>query len=195
MAVADAVGFERFHLVGHDWGAVVGWQTVFTDAQRLDSYTALSIPHIVSFGNALANNQEQQDKSGYMAFFRTPWVSENVFAFNDHAMLRGIYSAHPAAEAEEYVSVLSEPGAMTAALNWYRAGGVGGGGAANPNVSTPTLFVWGNQDVAVSRAAVDGQDGFMQGPFEEIELPTGHWLMATATERVTTAVLAHLERN
>ena len=121
-AVADAVGFERYHLVGHDWGAAVGWLLVMQDASRVTSWTSLSIPHLVAYGEAIQTDPDQQRRSRYIGLFRMPWVPEILFTFNRLALLRGsIYAEHPAAEREEYLAVFSEPGALSAALNWYRA--------------------------------------------------------------------------
>jgi pimeloyl-ACP methyl ester carboxylesterase len=194
LAIADAVGFDRFHLVGHDWGAAVGWQLAFDSPERLLSYSALSIPHVAAFGAALAANPEQQERSAYMGFFRLPWLPEQIFAVNDFAVLRTLYTDHPATELEEYLAVFSEPGALTGALNWYRASAGEDGIGTTGTVTTPVLFIWGNQDPAVGRSAVEGQAQYIDGPLEEIELETGHWLMATAPLKVVQAVLAHVAR-
>jgi pimeloyl-ACP methyl ester carboxylesterase len=193
LAIADAVGFEQFHLVGHDWGAGIGWQIAFDAPTRLQSYAALSIPHIAAFGAALAEDPEQQSRSAYMAFFWLPWLPEQTFAVNDFATLRALYGEHPARELDEYLAVFSEPGAITGALNWYRAGADGGIGTTG-NVTTPILFIWGNQDPAVGRTAVEGQQQYIDGPLEEIELDTGHWLMATEPAKVIEAVMTHIIR-
>lgn len=206
LAVADAVGFQRFHLVGHDWGAAVGWQVVFAAADRLNSWTALSIPHVVAFGDAVANDPEQGSKSRYMAFFWLPFLPESVFGFRDFSLLKGFYADHPAAEVAEYLAVLREPGAMTGALNWYRApfGGDDESDQTNRDIEdsrspidivTPTLFIWGNQDPAVGAASVAGQVKFMKGPYREVEIETGHWLMATATEQVVSETMKHIAAN
>ena len=198
LAVAEAVGFSGFHLVGHDWGSGVGWQLVLSNPARVTSWTSLSIPHLAAFGAAIQNDADQQSKSAYMAFFRLPWLAEQVFAFNDFSLMRnGMYQDHPPAHREEYLQVFGEPGALTGALNWYRASGeaIGGNADVSMQVNTPTLFIWGNADPAVGRVAVDTQRSFMQGPFTEIELDTGHWLMATEPTRVTTAILEHLNKN
>ncbi len=195
LAIADAVGFQDFHLVGHDWGAAVGWTMAMDHADRLLSYSALSIPHIAAFGAAIAEDPEQQSRSAYMAFFWLPWIPEQTFALNDFATLRDLYSAHPTIELNEYLAVFREPGALTGAFNWYRASADSPDSLNDPdNVTTPVLFIWGNQDQAVGRTAVEGQSAFIDGPLEEVELNTGHWLMATATEDVVTEVLAHLNR-
>jgi pimeloyl-ACP methyl ester carboxylesterase len=192
LAVADAAGFDEFHLVGHDWGAAVGWQVVFAAADRINSWTALSIPHVVAFGDALENDPEQRSKSSYMAFFWLPFIPENTFGFNDFGLLDIFFGEHPKLEVQEYKAVLSEPGAMTGALNWYRAGQGEADSGGSVDILTPTLFIWGNEDPAVAKAAVEGQRPFMKGPFRVTELTTGHWLMATATDPVVADVLAHI---
>jgi pimeloyl-ACP methyl ester carboxylesterase len=193
LAIADAVGFQQFHLVGHDWGAGVGWVLTMGSPDRLLTYTALSIPHIAAFGAAIAEDPEQQSRSAYMGFFWLPWLPEQTFAVSDFGMLRTLYGEHPAAELDEYLSVFSEPGALTGALNWYRAG-ADSGFSADGTVTTPILFIWGNQDPAVGRTAVEGQAQYIDGPLKEIELDTGHWLMATATADVVPAVIAHIDQ-
>ena len=195
LAVADALGWKRFHLVGHDWGAAVGWATTLAASDRVISWTALSIPHPAAFVSALQNDPDQQRRSRYFLLFRTPWLPELLFSFNRFALLREMYAPMPAAERDEYLRVFAEPGALTAALNWYRAMDTGAASRAplgtSFDVHRPVLFIWGNRDVAVSRAAVEGQRAFMKGPFREFELDASHWLMEEAPDQVTPRVLEH----
>jgi pimeloyl-ACP methyl ester carboxylesterase len=202
LAIADAVGFDRFHLVAHDWGAAVGWAMVMNAPQRVTSWTSLSIPHIAAFGQALTEDPEQRRKSSYMLFFRTPWVSEAAFMIGNQALLKRLYVDMTPAQQTEYLETFSEPGAMTAALNWYRAAGpVNPAAAASNNaasaleVTTPTLFIWGNQDPAVGATTVALQRQYLTGPFEEVELDAGHWLMETDHEVVVEKILEHIGRH
>lgn len=191
-AVADAVGFDRFHLVGHDWGAVVGWRMVIEDAARIESWSALSIPHMGAYAAAISSDPDQQARSAYLGFFRMPGLPEMVFSFNGFAMMRrSIYNEHGSETLDEYLRIFSEPGALTAALNWYRASALGAG-SGDLEVEVPTLFVWGNQDPVVGDLALENQRNYFDGNLEEVELDTGHWLMETEAEAVTTAVLAHI---
>ena len=194
VAVADAVGAERFHLVGHDWGAAVGWSTVLQHSDRIDSWTGLSIAHPAAFIAALQNDPDQQSRSGYFQFFSTPFVPETAFTFAGLTMLEGLYAGMGEEQASEYLRVLAEPGALTGALNWYRQMSVGPGALStiDPVVQTPTLFIWGNNDPAVGRAAVAGQTPFIKGAYKEIELDAGHWLMASHAEQVVPEVVAHV---
>ena len=145
LAMADALGKDRFHLVGHDHGAGLGWYMAGVHADRVISWTALSVPHVDAFGNAIANNAEQRQRSGYMLFFRQVGTAEEALSANDFAALRNIWSASSPEQVEEYVRVLSQPGAMTGALNWYRGG-------PDPGPQT------GRQDLRAHRADL-GQSG------------------------------------
>jgi pimeloyl-ACP methyl ester carboxylesterase len=192
LAVADAVGFDKFHLVGHDWGSAVGWSVVLQHPSRVKTWTSLSIPHIASFGEALETDPEQQRKSSYMALFWTPVLPEAILSFNDFSVLRNImYGGHGETTKQEYMAVFREPGAMTTALNWYRAPN-DANAEMGLDVDLPVLFIWGNQDPAVGRVAVDLQRQYLKGPFEEMELDAGHWLMESHPAEISNAILSHI---
>lgn len=195
VALADACGFESFHLIGHDWGAGAGWAAVDLWPGRIRSWTALSVPHVASFGRAIREDPDQSQKSQYITFFQTPGVAEAALSADDFAGLKRIWSESSAEEVEEYLSVFRQPGALAAALNWYR-----GSRGIDPNdpavafgpVATPTLLIWGNRDMAIGRVAVEGAAKHMVGPYRFVELDAGHWLIQEALERVTQEILAHL---
>jgi pimeloyl-ACP methyl ester carboxylesterase len=194
LAVADAVGFERFHLVGHDWGSVAGWGVVLTKPERVITWSALSVPHPAAFLWALQNDPDQQQRSKYFAFFASPWLPEVFFTFNRLAVMKSaLYEAMPPAERDEYLRVFAEPGALTAALDWYRAIPLSRQAAANtsPDVGLPTLYIWGNHDPSLGRAGVEAQRRYMKGRFREVELDAGHWLMEEQGPRVIAEVIAH----
>jgi pimeloyl-ACP methyl ester carboxylesterase len=198
-AIADAVGFDRFHLIGHDWGAAAGWSAVALFPDRIQSWTALSVPHIASFGAAIRNDPDQQQRSQYITFFQEPGVAEAALSADDYAAMKNIWSASSADEVSEYLSVFSQPGALTAALDWYRGSrGIDPDSAPAVDfgpVSTPTLFIWGNQDMAIGRKAVEHAHRHMAGPYKFVELDAGHWLIQEAPERVTEEIITHLRAN
>ena len=195
LALADEIGVDQFHLVGHDWGAVVGWQTVLTASERVISWNALSIAHPASFGAAVENDPDQAARSRYFMLFATPWLAESVFSMRDFALLKGAYGPFPEDTKAEFLAMFAEPGAMTAGFNWYRAMLVTAesGPSWNPEVTTPTLFVWGNQDGAVGRWATEDQARFMKGPYQIIEVEAGHWLLATDDGTVINAIVQHIQ--
>ena len=198
-ALMDAMGWERAHVIGHDWGSLAGWAVVDAKPERVLSWLPMAVPHIKAFGTAIRENEEQRQKSGSIDLFRQAGTAEAALSANDFQALRNSYKdTHPADEIEEYIDVLSQPGALTGALNWYR--GTSGihpdrddGGDWGP-VATPTLHFWGNQDMAVGRAATLACREYMTGPYELIELNCGHWIVQEAFEEIVGPIVAHLKQ-
>jgi len=199
VALADVLGFGRFHLVGHDWGSVIGWIVLSLYPKRVQSWTAMSVPHMDAFRSALADDPDQQQRSQYIAFFRMPEQPEKTLTANDLEPLRALWSSIPRDQVEEYITVFSQPGALTAALNWYRANSFdleqGYQGAIFGPVLHPTLLIWGNQDMAIGRGAVVRAEQYMKGPYRLVELNVGHWLIQEEPDRVRHEILRHLQSN
>lgn len=198
LAIADAWGVERFHLVGHDWGATCGWAVLALQPERVLSWTALSIPHQAAFGRAIREDPDQQTRSQYVTFFQQPGVAESLFSANEFEGLKRIWAMISPEGVADYLSVLSQPGALTAAINWYR--GSRGFDPDDPDltfgpVDTPTLMVWGNQDAYIGRTATQNAVAYMGGPYEFVEVDAGHWLVQEQPEFVEAQLLAHLRRN
>jgi pimeloyl-ACP methyl ester carboxylesterase len=188
VAVADAAGFEDFHLVGHDWGCVVGWIAAVRHPERIRSWTGLSIPH--------PGPMIQQLQGGlptYIRVFNTPWLPELLFSFNDFALLRRGLPENEA-QRDEYVSMLREPGALTATLNWYRAipSSLAGFTGESFEVQPPTLFVWGSREGWVNPDRLERQRALVRGPYHELEVDAGHWVMEEQTRTVVERTLDHL---
>ena len=199
VALADELGFGRFHLIGHDWGSIIGWIVLSLYPERVHSWTAMSVPHIDAFISAIADDADQQQRSQYIAFFRLPEQPEKTLTANNLEPLRALWSPMTEEQVEEYIAVFSQPGALTAALNWYRANSFGlekgYQGAMFGPVSHPTLLIWGNQDIAVGRAAVERTAQYMKGPYQLVELDASHWLIQEEPDSAYNEILAHLKSN
>jgi len=199
LALADNLGCARFHLVGHDWGSAVGWAILHLHPDRVRSWTAMSVPHLDAFASAIAEDPDQRKRSQYIGFFMLPEKPERSLSADNSAALRSLWSSIPKEQVDEYVSSFSQPGALTAALNWYRANTVllqkRREGPKFGAVHHPTLLIWGNQDIAIGRAAVEQTAQYMKGPYRLAELNAGHWLVQEAPERVHEEILRHLRAN
>ena len=197
-SLADSLGVNRFHLVGHDWGAVVAWSAAMANNPRLASVTALSIPHIAAFAEALGNDPEQRRRSRYMAVFRTPLLAEYLFGALNMGLLKAMHEENRGEALDEYVRVFSEPGAMTAALNWYRASAPvapeDDAGQFSPIIQVPALFIGGTRDQAVAPSGIREQKKYIAGPFESHLRDGGHWLMAEDTGFVVNTVIDFVSR-
>src|SRR5207253_10693543 len=119
--VLAVAGPRPFHVVGHDWGAVVAWHVAGRHPERVRTLTALSVPHPIAFAMALASpaDDDQRNRSSYMAFFRQVGAEDLLLGGGGLAALLGA-SGYPL-DVEPVVARMSAPGPLTAALNWYRA--------------------------------------------------------------------------
>lgn len=160
LAMVDALGRQRFHLVGHDWGGALSWIAAARHPERIASLTVLSRPHPDAFARAMAEDPDQKHRSRHHKAFQDPQTENLLLDRNAFRLRRNLKNQNvPDDAANEYVRVLIAPGALTAALNWYRA--TGGNlsrtnpGSAKPlgTIAAPTLYVWGNADATVGPAA------------------------------------------
>ena len=194
VGVADALGADRFDLVGHDFGGMVAWMVAGHHPDRVRTLTVASTPHPAAFRSTYKTEADQGERSGYMRSFRAGGRGEMEAALfaDDGAGLRAIYTGLPTDVVDEYVSVLSEPGALVAAMDWYRSMS-GKASAATPAASMPTLYAWGDQDPALGRTAADATAEFVSGPYRfEVLDGVGHWIPELAADRFTPLLLEHL---
>ena len=193
-AVADAVGFGRFHLIGHDWGGLVSWMTAERFPDRISSLSILSMPHPNAYGEALFSSDDQLRRSSYVLLNWMPWVAEFVLRFNKAAYLqRHSWASKSPEQLAEYLNVFTEPGALEAVLKWYRAFSILDEGQIG-KTRQPTLYLWGHQDRSLGRVGADKTADYVTGPFQFFKLDAGHALLAEATDEVTGAILQHLKQ-
>lgn len=197
LAVADQLDFERFHLVGHDWGSAVGWKTTMDAPERVLTWTAMAIPHIAVFFKGILTDPEQQERSAYIHRLRRPFLPELFFQLNRDAFferVEGVWEAH---EIAEYKAIHSEHGATTATLNWYRAleiDEIVSENTFDKQITRPTLFLWGEKDQVIAPSVIARQDSYIDAPFQSIRLEAGHALMQEKTDSVIAAILEHWEQ-
>ncbi|WP_425528701.1 alpha/beta fold hydrolase [Rhodococcus maanshanensis] len=194
LALMDATGIASAHLVGHDWGAVVAWWIAAYHPERAETLTAVSVPHPSAFGWALREDADQQKRSRYIGVFRDGQVAEKLLLDNDAKRLRAVYGDLDPDQVSEYVRAFTEPGALTAALSWYRAMRSDFGGI--PSVRVPATYVWGSEDEALGRAGAQRCGEFVDAPYRFVELDgVGHWIPEQAPDALAEAVLARIEGN
>ncbi|GAA3744415.1 pimeloyl-ACP methyl ester carboxylesterase [Spinactinospora alkalitolerans] len=191
-AFADALGAERFHLVGHDWGGVLAWPAAARRPERLITLSVLSTPHPKALTEAAATSAEQRERLAYIQLFRQEGKAEDVLLKDGAAGLGAVYEGRvPEDLVADNVRRLREPGALTAALNWYRA--LRGADSEVPAITVPTLYAWGEDDLAFTALAAEKTASWVSGPYEYAPLPgASHWLPEEDPARVTGPLLKHL---
>ncbi|MHA6796294.1 alpha/beta fold hydrolase [Pseudonocardia bannensis] len=197
-AVIDSLGGGRVHLVGHDWGAAVAWQVAIEHPERIRSLTALSVPPPEAFLRAMVTSR-QALASWYMAFFQLPWVPERLLgprpgqARSDRFVRVLRAGGQGAAAAERDATAMAAPGALTGGLNWYRAIPLSLAGRDTRPVTRPTLFVWSDGDIAITRAGVARAARYVTGPYRQVELPgVSHWIPDEVPGELAALLLEHL---
>ncbi len=194
--IADALGAERFHLVGHDWGGQVAWLTAAHHEARVATLTVLSRPHPAAFARSFELDPAQAERSRHHRAM-TPELTDRWWAAGCAALRAILESAGvPPADADAYLATFAERDALDAAMNWYRAALADGGlrAADTPDVAVPVLYLWGTSDQSVGRVAAGLTAEHVTGPCRFVEIEgAGHFLTddsgAAVVER---ALLTHV---
>lgn len=205
VALLDAVGVDRVHLVGHDWGGGVAWAFASALPDRVATLTVLSTPHPAALAWAFEHTR-QLLTSWYMLMFQVPAVPELLLAARFRQTFAG--SGMPRADAARYARRFATRASLRGPVNWYRASGLVQGllagvksavtGGPRPPapapVVVPTTYVWGAHDVALGREAAERTARHVTGPYEFVELDASHWLPEERPADVAREILARFER-
>ena len=180
-SLIDASGAERVHLIGHDWGATVAWRVAQQFPDRLLTVTPMSVPHPGAFMKALFRSR-QALASRYILFFQLPWVTEwylkrgrGEFTLSTFMKSR---AQHAPALAESEAKAMAEPGALTAALNWYRAVPLSNSLETGKKVAVPTMYVWSDGDIALREMGARLCGEFVLGEYLfEVLKGVSYWIV------------------
>jgi pimeloyl-ACP methyl ester carboxylesterase len=191
LGIMDALGVERAHVVGHDWGAAVAWGLASFVPDRVERLVVLSVGHPAAFSGA---GFEQRQKSWYMLLFQFVGIAEEWISADDFRNFRE-WANHP--DADAVIADLRRPGALTAGLNWYRAN-VGPESLLAPPptlppVTAPTMGVWSSGDLALTERQMLDSAAYVAGPwrYERID-GAGHWMQLEAAAAVNTLLVDFL---
>jgi pimeloyl-ACP methyl ester carboxylesterase len=190
VALLDALGVDRAHVVGHDWGSVVGWHLAGQHADRVRTFTALAVPHPDAVILAWrTDGGDQRQRSAYMKVFAMAGQAEELLLADGARRLRRLYDPLPDERIDRYVAPLLEPGALTGALRWYRRLEPTELGPAQ----VPVTFMWGSQERAIGRAAAMACADFVGAghDFRFVELDgVSHWVVDEVPGVVAGEILA-----
>jgi pimeloyl-ACP methyl ester carboxylesterase len=192
VAVLDALGVGAAHVVGHDWGATVGWHLAARHAERVRTLTAVSVPHPLAMTEAIRAHWSQGLRLAYVGLFRRRGLAERVLSARDGAVLRRMMGPAGHERAERYTRAMLEPGRLTGGLNWYRA--LSGRDLEGPGpVTVPTTYVWSDRDGAVGPEAARRCATHVTGDYRFLTLTrVSHWIPDQAPDALAGAVLARI---
>lgn len=195
VGIMDALGIQRAHVVGHDWGAAVAWLVAMLAPDRVDHLVAVSVG---APGAAGPPTLVDLQKGWYRILFLLEGIAEDLAQRDDWYLLREMLQGG-GEDFDVYIANLSPPGALTAALNWYRANLPAdrlisaGAGFAFPPVAAPTMGVFGAADLYLGESAMVNSASKVTGPwrYERLE-GIGHFVPLDAPEQLNKLLLDFL---
>jgi pimeloyl-ACP methyl ester carboxylesterase len=193
LGLLDRLDVPAAHVVGHDWGAAIGWALAALAPDRVRSLAALSVGHPAAFARA---GLVQREKSWYMLLFQFEGVAEQWLSADDFANLRE-WSGHP--DVDSVVTQLAAPGALTAALGIYRASlppsSLVSPPPEWPPVAAPTLGIWSSGDRFLTERPMVASGSFVGGPWRYARVEdAGHWMQLDRPDEVNQLLLDFLSR-
>ncbi|PSQ25378.1 epoxide hydrolase [Halobacteriales archaeon QS_9_68_17] len=214
-SLVERVAGGEAHLVGHDWGGVVAWETAVRYPRTVSSLTAMNAPHPGPFLREL-RRPEQAKRSWYTFYFQLPRLPEAGFRAGDFRVLDKMFREDPARpdaftdeDVRRYKRALTRPGALTAALNYYRALGrgmlrqaarevvYGDGGVTEATLSPvrvdqPSLVLWGMEDTALSPRLLDDLEEWVPNARVQRLVDASHWVQNDAPAEVNDHLVSFL---
>jgi epoxide hydrolase 4 len=193
-------GETRAHLAGHDWGGAVAWATAALHPEAIDRLAVLNLPHPRRMLEGL-RTRAQLRRSWYMFAFQLPVLPERMVAANRWRWLRAGFEhdarpgAFSVADIELYTQAWSQPGALTGALNYYRAAfrrppaRLRGRGA---RIAAPTLVIWGERDRYLGAELAEPDPRDVPNLERIVLMPeASHWVAADEPDRVSALLVEH----
>ena len=187
LALLDRLGVGEAVLVGHDWGAALGWVLAAYHPARFTRFCAVSVGHPSLLWDLSLTGVEQMERSWYVWLFQFEDAAEALLTRDGWALFRAWARHHP--ECPRQIAQLSRPGRLFAALAWYRANSrpraFAEGGFSLPRLQVPVLTVWGESDPYVGEVALRDAHRLVDAPCTHVRLPAGHWPMLDAPQQVS----------
>lgn len=198
-ALIKALGEERAHVIGHDWGGLVAWETALAHPEAVDRLVIVNAPPAQAMVRTFLTSPRQLLRSWYVFFFALPGLAERLFKRRHGRVMTRIFEAGNFSDEEikVYRDAICRPGAAWAGLAYYRA-------AVRTvfsdlarlrgrKVLSPTLVIWGERDPSLGKELTLQLDRYVSGPLRIDYFPDdGHWIIQDHPERFVELVTGFL---
>ena len=196
----EALGERQADVVGHDWGGVLAWALAMRAPEHVRRLVILNAPHPATFQRTLYS-PSQWLRSAYVGFFQLEGIAEEALSHDNYTLIRRTFRAADRerawltdADIQRYVDAIARPGALTAALSYYRQVVRRGPGIVGPArvITAPTLVLWGELDPYLGVESLDGLERWVDELRVQRFSTAGHWLNQQEPARVNEALLEFL---
>ena len=189
--VLKALGItEKVKLVGHDWGAFIGWYLCLTYPDQFETFVAISVGHPLAYRKA---GPAQRLKGWYIIMFQVPGLAEWIFSANDFRALINL-SKDPE-DQRQRIKAMSEKGRLSAALNWYRANFTTLLTERFGFCSVPTLGIYSSGDVALTEKQMVDSEKHMKADWKYMRIEEStHWIPLDQPDRLSNEIIEWCKR-
>jgi pimeloyl-ACP methyl ester carboxylesterase len=197
IALADAFGSPKVRLVGHDFGGLVAWWVATCHPERVERLAVINAPHPEVVGPYMRSHPTQMMRSLYAGLFQLPWLPETALSAGNFAVLRQALTgssragAFMSADLDLYERAWSEPGALKAMLDWYRALRVKAH-LRDARVTVPTLLIWGRQDRFLEPGLAEESLALCDDARSVFLEKASHWVQLEEVDAVNEALVGFL---
>ncbi|MEM9540835.1 MAG: alpha/beta hydrolase [Cyanobacteria bacterium P01_E01_bin.42] len=201
--IIRALGHRQCILVGHDWGGFIAWEFAYEYPEMVEKLVVLNIPHPAKFGENLRGNPQQMLKSWYILAFQLPFLPEFIFQWNDYDAIAKAFESmaidkttFSSEDIAAYKDAMAKPGALTAALNYYRN--------IVPDLlrerkrgilAIPTLMIWGEEDKALGKELTYGTEAYVRDFTIHYIPKCSHWVQQEQPQLVNQYILEFLDHS
>ncbi|SIR09454.1 Pimeloyl-ACP methyl ester carboxylesterase [Haladaptatus litoreus] len=209
LGLIDHFDEESAHIVGHDWGGLIAWEVAIRHPERVEKLAVLNAPHPERFREML-RTPEQLRRSWYVFYFQLPWLPERLLSIRNYTPIAELFrdgaenpNAFDELDIQRYVEAAKQPGALTSAINYYRAlfwerarnelRALFGRSRSNNEVQAPTLLIWGEQDAALRVELTEGMERWVPNLRVERLPNASHWVQNDRPEKVSNLLVEFLE--
>jgi pimeloyl-ACP methyl ester carboxylesterase len=203
----DALGAEKAHLIGHDWGANLAYAASALCPDRIDKLVMMSVPQPAAFAASMMGDYDQTRRSWYIFWFQLPGMAEVLLPANQFAFLKRLWrdwspSWADAGALSAMQEAFSQPGVLSAALEYYRTAfnaahprAAASQGLLSTPIATPTLGICGGDDGCISADVFEAAmpPALFTGGVRTVRVErAGHFAHLERPDAVHEAVLGHL---
>lgn len=191
VGLADALGYKKFFLAGHDFGGQVAWWTLILYPERVEKSVIINKEHPLA-GVDYAPKGEEID--WYMTFLQIPWLPGYVGRLGNWTLLErtlratSLPNTYSDPDLDQFRSAWDNDGAIDSMGKWYRANinfrkNIGSG-----RISTPTMMMIAPDDAFTPRDLARRNIQFLDNG-RLVELDTGtHWVIQENPELIGSSI-------